>query len=102
MQYIREDLEPEDLKIFKILIQELRNQFGQSFQSTDHDKQLMKGHRWNDDDRIIRIAYNNKPKEEGYADLVSLSSKELEARLIDALRNAASADYYYKYEKEWD
>lgn len=77
---------------------------------------LLKGYRWNDNDRIFYTAcgmaiqhvnkeagnvYYEKNEEGALEYMQSLNQQELDQYYINAMLDAASCDYYYTYEKDW-
>jgi hypothetical protein len=97
-------------------IELLKVPYGASFKDTDHDKSLMKGSRWFDDERIF---YNfcsqmieRTAKEQGISTwsldhqeavkkILTMDQQEIDVELIEAMRDAAHGDYWYRYEKDW-
>jgi hypothetical protein len=104
-----DELREEGLKRISLLKQSLSS-------IITHDKQLDDGSRWNDNNRIFYTAcgmvveFMNKQhgnaahernEDEALEYMKSLTQQELDQYYIDAAIDAASCDYYYKYEKDW-
>lgn len=63
------------------------------FECTDTDECMEAGIRFNDDDNIIARIESRASQ--------NIALNYAEDLVAEALRDAARADYYYKYEKEW-
>ena len=99
-------------------IETLKGMYGASFGDPDHDKNLMKGSRWEDDTRIFQIfcgdVIEKVAKEQGLPhhqsrdaedqavdEIHAMDQQEIDVMLIEAMRDAAHSDYWYRYEKDW-
>lgn len=95
-------------------ISKLKEIIGKTFSNPDHNKNLMKGSRWNEDDRIFYIFCGDViekvskernvqkvSEEEAFKELLAMDQQEIDLLLIAAMKDAAHSDYWYRYEKDW-
>lgn len=72
------------------------------------DDSLLKGRRYNDNERIARMVLGNIYAEVGFdeakanAKFISLNSTEMQPYIKAAIIESASADHYYTFEKQWN
>ena len=101
------DLKDDGVERIKLLKQSI----GKTFIDSDHDKMLMKGSRWADNERIFYMAcgeilriegtFERLSEEAGFAKMSAMNQQELDELYIKAMKESASADYWYRYEKDW-
>lgn len=98
-------------------IKKLRELLNLNFVSPDHMKMLMSGSRFNSNDTIFDAFVQNvkerltKEKglkfidvvddKEALSEIKSMNQQDIDQRLLDALIQKASTDYYYRYEKDY-
>lgn len=92
------------LVLFKI--EDIKNEILEN--ETSHSDWLHKGSRFNDNKNILvrmlskMLMLNGEDLEKTKAQFLSLNSVEIEPYIKDAILDAASADYYYNFEKDWN
>lgn len=76
-------------------IPDMRKVFDKGYpDDVDHDNQLYKSTRYHDDMRVIHVLESNI--EEKYLD-----QSRLDNHILAILKDAANADYYYRFEKDY-
>jgi len=72
----------------------------------DHDEWFMKGSRYHNTERNLKVIVSNARNiigEENLEEYFSnISVADFRLWIDDCLRYSGSADYYYTFEKEWD
>jgi hypothetical protein len=85
----------------------LRDIIGRTFDYSDHKKGMYQGSIWINEERIFSIFQKNILKyyeidEQKFLDkIIDMDQQEIDVFLINAIKDAAKADYFLKYEKEW-
>lgn len=76
------------------LLPDIRKKVYSTFNGLNHNEGLLSGRRFRDDENIIwRIASNVSEAK---------CLEDMEEVITEALYDAASSDYYYTYEKDWN
>lgn len=74
----------------------LRRFLNTYYKDIDHSKMFKKGFRWKDNDKIIHFFQRELDK-----NISEINQQDIDLRIINALKEAGKADYWYTYEKEY-
>ena len=80
-----------------------------TFEDVDHDKMKMRGRRWGDNERVFQnaisfVSYKGSTPlspEDTLQKIKTLDKQEIDEFIIKGLEDAAGADYWYTYEKDY-
>lgn len=96
-----------DAYAFNLLLHKIKNTKAQYDSDLAKEEWALKGYRYNDDERIARMVIGDIFGECGFdyekanTKFISMNSIEIEPYIKKAVLDAASADYYYTYEKQY-
>jgi len=103
------DINKFDQQRFYLLthkIKQNKHEYDSIIESSPHE--YLKSTRYEDDGRIARMVVGEIYRESNFdikeaaSKFLSLNSTEIESYIKFCILDAARADYYYTYEKQWD
>ena len=104
---IMTDITKFDAYRLNLLIGKIKNTKSEFDSILEDTSQYLKGYRYKDDARIARIVLGNIYAEAGFSEekaaakFLALNSIEIMPYIKVAVLDAASADHWYTYEKQW-
>jgi hypothetical protein len=101
------DISKFDAYRFNLLTHKIKNVKSDYDSDIADQSEYLKGSRYRDDDRIARMVVGYFFAEAGFdyekanANFLALNSTEILPYIKKAIKESASADYHYTYEKQW-